>query len=118
MGEIHRECKRARGLGPLDLEVVHKGGRTLLDPNAWTVAIVNHYTSKAPLKVMLPIDGLKSVISGEPAVLFRTTERDGGLEIALTTSELVRYIGLDLFPNEFEALVRLYGDHYQIHDVL
>lgn len=59
-----------------------------------------------------PIDGVKSVISGKPAVVYRADD----LAIPLTPEELMDLFGLNLSPDAFFKLRDHYGVFYEIHD--
>lgn len=59
-----------------------------------------------------PVPGKVSVISGQPAVIYRAD----GNEIPMTTEELVRFIRHDLRPEEFKVLYEKYGAIHEIHD--
>lgn len=59
-----------------------------------------------------PIDGVQSIISGEPAVIYRSDD----IEIPMSTEELLRFAAHDLRPEEFLKLRETYGDFFEIHD--
>jgi len=59
-----------------------------------------------------PVPGVQSVISGEPAVVYKAD----GNEIPLTPEELLRFIRHDLHPEEFRRLHEKYGQIHEIHE--
>ncbi|NTF17463.1 hypothetical protein G6L37_03450 [Agrobacterium rubi] len=59
-----------------------------------------------------PLDGVMSVISGEPAVVYKAD----GREIPMTVEELLRFIRHDLRPEEFRTLAVKYGIFHEIHE--
>lgn len=59
-----------------------------------------------------PLPGAESVISGEPAVVYRAD----GNSIPMTVDELLRFIRHDLRPEEFRILFDRYGEIHEIHD--
>jgi hypothetical protein len=59
-----------------------------------------------------PLPGAESVISGEPAVVYRAD----GNTIPMTVEELLRFIRHDLHPEEFRILLAKYGAIHEIHD--
>jgi hypothetical protein len=61
----------------------------------------------------LPASGdTKSVISGEPGILFRTSE----VSTSMTVGELRRLVFRSLRPEEFKALKEKHGIFFEIHD--
>ncbi len=59
-----------------------------------------------------PLPGAVSVISGEPAVVYRAD----GNTIPMTVEELLRFMRHDLRPEEFRILFAKYGGIHEIHD--
>jgi hypothetical protein len=59
-----------------------------------------------------PLEGQMSVISDEPAVVYRADD----LVIPLSPRELLRFLAHGLRPTEFFALRERYGDFFEIHD--
>jgi hypothetical protein len=59
-----------------------------------------------------PMQGQVSVISGEPAVVYRAED----LVIPMTPRELLRFLAHALRPDEFFALRDQYGSFFEIHD--
>lgn len=59
-----------------------------------------------------PIEGAKSIISGQPAVIYRADD----YEIPLTPDELFRFVKHDLEPKEFFKIRDHFGDLHEIHD--
>jgi hypothetical protein len=59
-----------------------------------------------------PLPDTTSVISGEPAVVYRAD----GNTIPMTVEELLRFIRHDLRPEEFRVLFAKYGGIHEIHD--
>jgi len=74
--------------------------------------LIEAYIKDDLLKRLVPIDGLASVCSGEPAVLYRTREA----EIAMTGEEIYRMCRNALTPEEFEAIVAQVGAIWELHD--
>jgi hypothetical protein len=101
--------RQATKLGMLRIEVEHAGGVETLDPNREIMAILQR-----PDEVTSwgPVPGRTSVLSGEPAILYRADD----LEVPLTVPEYVRLVGRELRPEEFRALLREYGDAFEWHD--
>lgn len=59
-----------------------------------------------------PMEGLKSVISGGPAVMYRSDD----IAIPMTPDELFRFAKHDLHPAEYFVLLREYGMFHEIHE--
>lgn len=99
--------RTTNALGPIQLQIDYQGGRLELDPNSAIIAVL-----EGTLAVGAPLAGTVSVISGEPAYLYRTDE----IELALTKEELTRLLKRDLKPVEFFVLALTYGVFYELHD--
>lgn len=95
------------GLGPLDITVEDARGLNRFDPNSLILACADDQ-----FKGLKPIERCASDISGQPAVIVRTSE----LQIALTPGELERLTLRSLRPREFFALAQKYGIFFEIHD--
>ena len=95
-------------LGYLDIEIEDANGVNLYDPNS----AIGEFLGRGKWKDLVPIDGLFSVCSGEPAVYYRTHEA----EIALTPAEVFRLNARSLTPDEFFAICEAVGAIWEIHD--
>lgn len=95
------------GLGPLDITVEDARSLNRFDPNSLILAC-----AEGKLKDLKPIERRPSDISGQPAVIVRTSE----LQMALTLDELERLTFRSLRPREFFALAQKYGIFFEIHD--
>lgn len=117
--------READALPFLEIRVDHAGGSEKTDPNGavgcviWGAKGLRPRTASGadlpglfnPLELE-PIDGIVSVISGQPAVVYRADD----LTISMTPKELLRFLARDLRPDEFFALRERYGDFFEIHD--
>lgn len=95
------------GLAHLDIDITSAIGKDTYDPNTVIMA-----AQEGQLAALIPVDGLKSDISGEPAVLYRTPE----IRLQLTPAELQRMSLRALEPHEVSALLDLYGDFFEVHE--
>jgi len=95
-------------LGPIGIEVLDQNGTHSFTPNDIIVAFARDNIQDT----LKPIDGLQSVCSGEPAVVYRTAEA----EFALTPAELRRLTFRALTPAEFMAIQDKVGGIYDTHD--
>lgn len=102
----HRESEE---LGPIDQRIEHADGVEYVDPNRMIYILAAQQEWLLSLK---PLEGQKSVISGEPAVVYRAAD----VAIPLTTHELYRLASRDLRPDEFFKLREVYGDFFEIHE--
>jgi hypothetical protein len=93
----------------LDMEVEHLSGVEHFDPNTQIMALATQPDFVAAWK---PVEGTKSVISGRPAIVYRTAD----LEIPLTVDEYAGLVGCELEPEEFRTLLETYGTFHEIHD--
>ena len=93
----------------LDMEVEHRSGVEHFDPNTQIMALVTQPDFVAAWK---PVEGAKSVVSGQPAIVYRTAD----LEIPLTVDEYAGLVGCELEPEEFRTLLETYGTFHEIHD--
>lgn len=94
-------------LGPIGIEVVDAAGTTRYTPND----IAMDYIVKRRHTGLRPIPGKTSIITGEPAVLYRTQE----VEIALTPEELGRLVRRSLTPKEFFAICDAVSCPFELH---
>lgn len=95
-------------LGPLGIEIVDARGTVSYDPNKVAIAFIGQREDKN----LVPIEGKVSVISGGPAVIYRTQEA----ELALTPDELGRLARRSLTPDEFFAICDAVGAIFELHD--
>lgn len=95
------------GLTHLDIDITSAIGKDTYDPNTVIMA-----AQEGHLAALIPVDGLKSDISGEPAVLYRTPE----IRLQLTPAELQRLTLRALEPHEVEALLNQYGDFFEVDE--
>lgn len=93
------------GLTHLDIDITSAIGKDGYDPNSVIIA-----AQEGQLAALLPVDGLASDISGEPAVLYRT----GEIRLQLTPAELQRMTLHTLEPHELFALLDKYGEFFEI----
>ncbi len=93
----------------LRIEIQHAQGTTVLDPNTSIMLAVG-----SPDEVLgfAPMPGTKSILSDEPAVLYRS----GDIEVPVTPSELLRLMTTSLEPKEFFRLMEVYGSVFEWHD--
>lgn len=118
-------------LGGVDIEIEDLGEKVRIDPNAITTAfIVLHHpgleNSDEGRKILadrkvgdayrLLANGprsndVKSIISGEPAIYYRTDE----ITLPLTVDEMKRLVLRALTKDEFEAIVAAVGAIYELH---
>lgn len=94
-------------LGAIDIDITSGIGTDRYDPNRLIVAAFEGH-----LDALVPVEGLKSDISGEPAVVYRTSE----VEVHITPGELKRMTMRSLAPSEVFALLNKYGDFFEIHE--
>lgn len=99
----------AEELGPIDLRIIHGDGEERVDPNEVIVIIL---TKKDWLLSLKPLPDTTSLLSGEPALIYRADD----MAIPLTTRELYRLMTRDLFAHEFFKLRDHFGDFHDIHD--
>lgn len=93
------------GLSSLDMDITSDIGKDRYEPTSLVIAANNGHLSK-----LEPVTGLKSDISGEPAVLYRTHE----IRLQLTPAELSRMALRKLEPHEVKALLMRYGEFYEV----
>lgn len=93
----------------LDLEIEHRSGVEHFDPNSQIMALAAQPDFVAGWQ---PVEGAVSVISGQPAIVYRAAD----LEIPLTVDEYAGLVGCELEPDEFRKLLEAYGMFYEIHD--
>lgn len=95
-------------LGPIDIEIVDASGTKKYTPND----LAMDYIVKRRHTELQPIPGKFSIVSNEPAVLYRTQEA----ELALTPEELGRLARRSLTSREFFAICDAVGATYELHD--
>jgi hypothetical protein len=95
------------GLTHLDIDITSGIGKDRYDPNTVIMA-----AQEGHIAALSTVDGLKSDISGEPAVLYRTPE----IRLQLTPAELQRLTLHALEPHEVAALLEMYGDFYEVDE--
>lgn len=93
----------------LRIEVEHAGGLLVLDPNKSIMLAVG---SPQEVLTLGPLPDKKSVISAEPAVIYRA----GNVEVPLDPAELLRLMTTSLQPDEFFRLMEVYGSAFEWHD--
>lgn len=111
----------------LEIRVDHAEGSSKTCPNGFVACAIwgmtgekpsfpekylgNGSTIFNPLELK-PKEGVKSVISGGPAVVYRADD----YEIPMTPDELFRFAKRHLRPEEFFVLLKQYGIMHEIHD--
>lgn len=118
--------RRPESLDILVIEVEHAHGIERTDPNgaaatayvgATGADLAGDLGQGAPRLTVIrladlePVPGAASVLSGAPALIYRSDD----LEIPLTADELHRLLDHSLRPDEFLALRERYGDAYPWH---
>jgi len=96
-----------RYLGPGRIEIVDARGTHPYDPHSLLIDFEGHRAHER----LQPIEGVMSVCSGMPAVIFRTNEA----EIALTPDEVFRLRMCALTPDEFTAICEAVGATYELN---
>lgn len=111
----------------LELRVEHAGGSYKVCPNGMVACAIWAHTGEKPdlpdkfllpgselfnPKALEPLPGLKSLISGNPAVMYRADD----LEIALAPEELFRFASHRLRSDEYIALRDRFGMFHEIHE--
>lgn len=114
-------------LPPLEIRVEHAGGSLKTCPNGFAASAIWGMTGAKPalpekflmegsvmfeLTKLEPVEGLKSIISGNPAVLYRADD----YEIPMSPDELFRFAKHDLKPEEYFVLAKHWGLIHEIHD--
>ena len=100
--------RRSESLDVVALEIRHADGTLAMDPNGMAKTV---FTEPDKLLDLKPLDGVASVLSGRPAVLYRSMD----LEIPLTPDEGYRLCAHALYPDEYFTLRDRYGEFYEIH---
>ena len=95
----------ASRLNLLEIEVISGRGRELLNPVSIILA-----AKEGRFDGILPIAGLLSDISNEPALSYRTEQ----VQLNLTPAEFRRLVTRNLTPDEFFALANRYGIFFEI----
>lgn len=97
----------------LRLEVSHDKGVDVFSPND---ILMEFADIDDPAGLFPPLTGMgdtvTSVLSGEPAVIYRTADK----QIPLTPAELKRLVMTSLEPQEMLKLKEIYGVFHEIHD--
>ncbi|BCB22111.1 hypothetical protein [Bosea sp. ANAM02] len=101
--------RKETGLAVLQIQVEHAGG--ILEFNPTSSLMTGIQTPEAILDLK-PIPGLKSLITGAPAIIYRSDD----LEIPLTQEEALRLMLTALRQKEYEAVATHFGDAYEWHD--
>lgn len=119
--------REATELSFLEIRVDHADGSASTDPNGVVGCVIWATEGRPPVQrdgtpidlpgiynplELKPLYGQESVISGEPAVVYRADD----LVIPLTPTELLRFMAHSLRPDEFFKLRERYGDFFEIHD--
>lgn len=94
-------------LDVLRIEIHHAGGVEAFDPNSLIIRIFD----APPTSQSWPALDKTSIISGEPAVVYKTHE----VEVPLTVDEIVRLTTRSLTPVEFFVLLNETGGFFEIH---
>lgn len=95
-----------KDLFPIGIEIEHASGIKATDPNLLTLACLI-----GEVKALRP-GGAVSLISGRPAIIYRTDS----LEIPLTTDEVERLVLRALTPAEFAILLEHFGMEHEWHE--
>lgn len=121
------ECQ---DVGLIAIHLRHAQGEIVADPNTlsllandltpreirergrFTIEGVEDAIMDTRLLDLPPVPGLQSVISGEPALLYRTNEA----QIPLTAAEIRRMGRRALSPQEFFAICDAVGAIWELHD--
>lgn len=98
---------RMAHLGLIEIQLADAKGEKSYQPNDIVIAMLEGLKDK-----LVPIDGVSSIINGEPAIYYRTREA----ELALTPDQAYRLVMLALTPKEFIAICDAVGATYELHD--
>jgi hypothetical protein len=125
---MHEPKNRAAEELPfLEIRVDHADGSEKTDPNGVSGCVIWGTEGRRPQAAdgkpvdypglfnpldLKPLDGQVSLISGEPAVVYRADD----LVVPLTPRELLRFLAHALRPREFFVLLEHYGSFFEIHD--
>lgn len=93
-------------LFPIGIEIEHAGGTITANPNLLILACFNGEIET------LKSGGGTSLLSGKPAIIYRTDR----LEIPLTTDEVERLALRALTPAEFGRLLEHFGMEHEWHE--
>lgn len=92
----------------LRIEIRHRDGIEVFDPNSFI-----HFMFSEPQKLDgWESTGDRSVISGKPALVYKTHQ----VEVALSKDEIHRLAMLSLTSKEFHTLQSKVGIFHEIHD--
>lgn len=108
-GEYPKRNRRGEELPVLRLEVEHADGVEVVDPNGQIIQVIRDLDKVLSWK---PVPGQTSVISGQPAILYRAED----FEAPLTVDEYVGLVGRELEPQEYLALLNHFGSAFDWHD--
>lgn len=98
--------RQATSLDTLEIQIETNEGILEFEPNSLAYAVSQWDWDSE----MIPIDNLKSELSGEPAYYVRVDD----LEIALSLLEIDRFFRHDLKKSEHKKLLEKYGTFYDI----
>lgn len=121
MYEVKNRTKN--DLGVLEIAIEHRDGILITNPNGLAVSAIlalgnadidvpEGFTGVFNPLELRPLVDVGSLLSGEPAVLYKTDE----LTIPLTVEELSRFIGHALLKDEYLKLRDHFGMFYEIHE--
>lgn len=92
----------------LKIEIIHKNGVEVFDPVTIIMCLMKTPQS---FELLEPTDQT-SVISGEPALRYKTSSCD----VPLTAQEIHSLVMKNLSKEQFFALKKVTGDFFEIHD--
>jgi hypothetical protein len=92
----------------LKIEIHHAQGAEVYDPNT----IVMKLLSNTSVFENLQSPAVLSVLSGRPALVYKTSE----VELALAPDEIERLVMRSLSQGEVRELRKQYGSFFEIHD--
>jgi hypothetical protein len=101
--------RRATRLGVLELQVEHAGGVENFDPNGQIMQVIQHPDVIAS---WCPVEGATSILSGEPAIIYRADD----MEVPLTVDEYLGLVGRELRPEEVLKLIDHFGMAHEWHE--
>lgn len=111
----------------LEIQVEHADGIEKTDPNGAVASALfgasgedlNGKPGTAGLRMNIvrlaelsPVPGRSSVVSGEPALVYRAET----VELALSPDEMHRFLDRSLTPDEYFAIRGRYGMFFEIHE--
>lgn len=101
--------RKQTGLAILQIQIEHATGKHEFNPNS---ALMTAIQTPEVILDLEPFPGRKSLITGGPAIIYRSDD----LEIPLTQEETLRLMLTALRPKEYKAIVTHFGDAYEWHD--